>query len=220
MKRVLSILLVAVLLFTVMPFAVFADESDISEHDELVAKACETFPEYSNKISGHLTPSQVQIQSVSGHSSDVVHSESRYVSDNEVLTYTEYDSGIVTLSEARFNASFTTDSTDVSGSITYVTATLRGTVSNYGCDNVFIAENFVFAIYAHSYDRIISLGNYYVTNGGGIQTAGMAPQIETASYPATAYYRTILYTYGRAFNGMYTFQLRNGVPSVSYENNT
>ncbi len=220
MKRVLSILLVAVLLFTVMPFAVFADESDISEHDELVAKACETFPEYSDKISGHLTPSQVQIQSVSGHSSDVVHSESRYVSDNEVLTYTEYDSGIVTLSEARFNASFTTDSTDVSGSITYVTATLRGTVSNYGCDNVFIAENFVFAIYAHSYDRIISLGNYYVTNGGGIQTAGMAPQIETASYPATAYYRTILYTYGRAFNGMYTFQLRNGVPSVSYENNT
>lgn len=220
MKRVLSILLVAVLLFTVMPFAVFADESDISEHDELVAKACETFPEYSNKISGHLTPSQVQIQSVSGHSSDVVHSESRYVSDDEVLTYTEYDSGIVTLSEARFNASFTTDSTDVSGSITYVTATLRGTVSNYGCDNVFIAENFVFAIYAHSYDRIISLGNYYVTNGGGIQTAGMAPQIETASYPATAYYRTILYTYGRAFNGMYTFQLRNGVPSVSYENNT
>ena len=220
MKRVLSILLVAVLLFTVMPFAVFADESDISEHDELVAKACETFPEYSNKISGHLTPGQVQIQSVSGHSSEVVHSESRYVSDDEVLTYTEYDSGIVTLSEARFNASFTTDSTDVSGSITYVTATLRGTVSNYGCDNVFIAENFVFAIYAHSYDRIISLGNYYVTNGGGIQTAGMAPQIETASYPATAYYRTILYTYGRAFNGMYTFQLRNGVPSVSYENNT
>ena len=220
MKRVLSILLVAVLLFTVMPFAVFADESDISEHDELVAKACETFPEYSNKISGHLTPSQVQIQSVSGHSSEVVHSESRYVSDDEVLTYTEYDSGIVTLSEARFTASFTTDSTDVSGSITYVTATLRGTVSNYGCDNVFIAENFVFAIYAHSYDRIISLGNYYVTNGGGIQTAGMAPQIETASYPATAYYRTILYTYGRAFNGMYTFQLRNGVPSVSYENNT
>lgn len=220
MKRVLSILLAAVLLFTVMPFAVFADESDISEHDELVAKACETFPEYSDKISGHLTPSQVQIQSVSGHSSDIVHSESRYVSDNEVLTYTEYDSGIVTLSEARFNASFTTDSTDVSGSITYVTATLRGTVSNYGCDNVFIAENFVFAIYAHSYDRIISLGNYYVTNGGGIQTAGMAPQIETASYPATAYYRTILYTYGRAFNGMYTFQLRNGVPSVSYENNT
>lgn len=220
MKRVLSNLLVAVLLFTVMPFAVFADESDISEHDELVAKACETFPEYSNKISGHLTPSQVQIQSVSGHSSEVVHSESRYVSDDEVLTYTEYDSGIVTLSEARFNASFTTDSTDVSGSITYVTATLRGTVSNYGCDNVFIAENFVFAIYAHSYDRIISLGNYYVTNGGGIQTAGMAPQIETASYPATAYYRTILYTYGRAFNGMYTFQLRNGVPSVSYENNT
>ena len=220
MKRGLSILLVAVLLFTVMPFAVFADESDISEHDELVAKACETFPEYSNKISGHLTPSQVQIQSVSGHSSEVVHSESRYVSDDEVLTYTEYDSGIVTLSEARFNASFTTDSTDVSGSITYVTATLRGTVSNYGCDNVFIAENFVFAIYAHSYDRIISLGNYYVTNGGGIQTAGMAPQIETASYPATAYYRTILYTYGRAFNGMYTFQLRNGVPSVSYENNT
>ena len=220
MKRVLSILLAAVLLFTVMPFAVFADESDISEHDELVAKARETFPEYSNKISGHLTPSQVQIQSVSGHSSEVVHSESRYVSDDEVLTYTEYDSGIVTLSEARFNASFTTDSTDVSGSITYVTATLRGTVSNYGCDNVFIAENFVFAIYAHSYDRIISLGNYYVTNGGGIQTAGMAPQIETASYPATAYYRTILYTYGRAFNGMYTFQLRNGVPSVSYENNT
>ena len=220
MKRVLSILLAAVLLFTVMPFAVFADESNISEHDELVAKACETFPEYSDKISGHLTPSQVQIQSVSGHSSEVVHSESRYVSDDEVLTYTEYDSGIVTLSEARFNASFTTDSTDVSGSITYVTATLRGTVSNYGCDNVFIAENFVFAIYAHSYDRIISLGNYYVTNGGGIQTAGMAPQIETASYPATAYYRTILYTYGRAFNGMYTFQLRNGVPSVSYENNT
>lgn len=220
MKRVLSILLAAVLLFTVMPFAVFADESDISEHDELVAKACETFPEYSDKISGHLTPGQVQIQSVSGHSSEVVHSESRYVSDDEVLTYTEYDSGIVTLSEARFNASFTTDSTDVSGSITYVTATLRGTVSNYGCDNVFIAENFVFAIYAHSYDRIISLGNYYVTNGGGIQTAGMAPQIETASYPATAYYRTILYTYGRAFNGMYTFQLRNGVPSVSYENNT
>lgn len=220
MKRVLSILLAAVLLFTVMPFAVFADESNISEHDELVAKACETFPEYSDKISGHLTPSQVQIQSVSGHSSEVVHSVSRYVSDDEVLTYTEYDSGIVTLSEARFNASFTTDSTDVSGSITYVTATLRGTVSNYGCDNVFIAENFVFAIYAHSYDRIISLGNYYVTNGGGIQTAGMAPQIETASYPATAYYRTILYTYGRAFNGMYTFQLRNGVPSVSYENNT
>lgn len=220
MKRVLSILLVAVLLFTVMPFAVFADESDISEHDELVAKACETFPEYSDKISGHLTPSQVQIQSVSGHSSEVVHSVSRYVSDDEVLTYTEYDSGIVTLSEARFNASFTTDGTDVSGSITYVTATLRGTVSNYGCDNVFIAENFVFAIYAHSYDRIISLGNYYVTNGGGIQTAGMSPQIETASYPATAYYRTILYTYGRAFNGMYTFQLRNGVPSVSYENNT
>lgn len=220
MKRFLSAFFAVVLVFTMLPFGALAAEDGTSVQDELISQACNVFPEYAEKISRHFCSNQLQSQSLNDYSSKIVHSETRAISDDAVLTYTEYSSGIVTLASAKYNASFTTEGTDVSGSITYVTATLKGTVSNVGCSNVFIAEDFTFAIYANGYDRITSLGNYYVTNGGSIESAGIGRQIETATNPATAYFRTIIYYNSGAFNGLYTFSLRGNVPSVSYQNNT
>ena len=221
MKRSLSILVAIIMLLTTLPFsAMAASDVDSSAHDELISKAYEVFPEVSDKIAkGSLSIDTYQA-SVNDYSPKIVCSVSRNVSNDEILTYTEYDNGFVTLASAKFNASFTTDNTDVSGSITYITATLKGTVANVGCSNVFIAEDFVFAIYGNGYDRIISLGNYYVTNGGGIESAGIGRQIETSSSPAVAYFRTIICYQGNPYNGLYTFSLRNNTPSVNYQNNT
>lgn len=155
MKRVLSILLAAVLLLTMMPFAAFADESEASVHDELIAQACEVFPEYAEIIRGSGEMISPFVTYSTGNV--VVYSETRSISDNHSMTISQYSDGAVAISDL---SGFTSTLTDFD-SVGYttrdvITASFKVTMS--GASGYFCLNNFKCSIFHSDYDRIDSVG--------------------------------------------------------------
>ncbi|MBS5667478.1 MAG: hypothetical protein KHX05_07280 [Firmicutes bacterium] len=156
MKRVLSILLAAVLLFTVMPFAVFADESEASERDRLVAQACEVFPEYASMIRGeYVAPQSLPQDGIN----EKLFEEHRDISDTTTMSIVGYMSGDVYVTKQTTRGYEITYSTsNVSSGVTGV----RGFVSfDAFCTNVpglFKLKDVQFQILYNASDYFMSYG--------------------------------------------------------------
>ena len=95
MKKVISLCLAALMLMTVLPFSALAANANMSERDQLIALACDTFPEYASKIRGE----GLSIDSVlrSTQSRELVIEETRSLSESESISYIEYSDGSVYL---------------------------------------------------------------------------------------------------------------------------
>lgn len=136
MKRTLSIIVLALFLVTMLPFSAFAAESGEYEREQLLAKACEVFPEYASLIRG----GDVATCSLpSGEKPTVISQETRYVSETETLTVARLTDSSVIVTDARYNNSIaiTGSSTsnvgpDVIGSASFqVTNSAQSGVFNY-----------------------------------------------------------------------------------------
>ena len=100
MKKSISTVVALILILSMIPLRVFASDLSDSENDELIALACDIFPEYAYKIQN--PPSLDQLFSAtSARSIDdgfkIVLRETRNVSDSRQITYQEYANGAYSL---------------------------------------------------------------------------------------------------------------------------
>lgn len=153
MKRFLSIFLALVMLLAVMPLSTYAAENKTGR-DILLEKACAAFPEYASKIAADTAP-------ISTYSFQqervVVFSETRELSDNELVSYTEYSDGLILLSDVTPNSSVKYNSTTDVGTQIKVDITVTATCS--GVNSYFKASNVKFTIEEYGYDHIDSIGS-------------------------------------------------------------
>ena len=103
MKKLFALLLAVTMLFTVLPLDAFAAEEKQSGNT-LVNKAVAVFPEYAEKL---LNPEPICSVYANGEDGrELVVKKTRKISDNEVITYSEYSDGLILLSE--FEATYDT----------------------------------------------------------------------------------------------------------------
>lgn len=185
MKKTLSMFLAAVLLFTMLPFNVLAEEDYYSlTREEHLALACEIFPEYADSILGRNTLSTTYSRSVKR---DIVVCETRDVSEQDKMTYVQYSDGSTLVASSRvqeFTPSMTIVDISGSGSSSY-TVDLR--VSSYSSSQEFIVKSVKFQLNYNGYDCITNAGNIShsttINNGAYIAKAW-----ENASGPAYIVY--------------------------------
>lgn len=130
-------------------------EETVSRAYQLKVEALgeELFPEYAQKAAGSMNRATT-LSAESTELGEVIYSETKPVSDNETLTYTEYTSGRASL---LYHKSWTntSSSTAVSGGTQYRT-TCVVTVS--GCYGSVYTSGFTYTINLNSYDWIDSIG--------------------------------------------------------------
>lgn len=186
MKRIMSLLLVFVMVLVIAPVPAHAASS--TENDvqaEMLETACDVFPEYADKIMAQV-PMTANARSAST-TRDLVVSESRNVSDDRVIVYSEYSDGLVLLADYDYRYQTITNSQDIDGSTTYVDIDIRAT-SNYFY-GYFELQNVQFTIYGRGYDRITNVGSYVVTGDCAINKTYTSVLNETASGKAQIQYR-------------------------------
>lgn len=102
MKKLVALIISCAVLITVFPFGVSAVSDDQQRNSLLNEKAASVFPEYADKI---LNPDcRVSTNTRSTTNREIVANETRAVSDNEYITYTEYSDGLILLSDYDFDA--------------------------------------------------------------------------------------------------------------------
>lgn len=156
MKKVLAMCFALLLMFNMCAFSGFAEEIDTSEHDELIALACDVFPEYTDAICG----SKNIISSASSRtcSDGVIFTETRSVNDSEFVTISQFSDGSVSVLSSNFHAQVI--DSDIVGYTTRqeVTASFKATMDD--CSGVFTVKNFQCTNYWSGYDKIDSIGTY------------------------------------------------------------
>ena len=83
------------LLLTTFPVYVMAAESPPSNHDDLIALACDVFPEYEEYLKN--PPVSIPARSSNGNIGEVISSETRSISDTESMTATLFSTGYVVI---------------------------------------------------------------------------------------------------------------------------
>lgn len=170
MKKFLSFVLALILLFTMLPVNVFATEKSSSEYDEIISLACEVFPEYAAAIRGDNATFYTQPRSMNNER--IVHSETRYVSENRSLSISVLSSGNVILidnesvyAELTYSSSNMTDisSVGISG-----TATFKVIVPNISDNEYFKLSGVDFTIYYTGSDYFSDTGTYAKTSNVSI----------------------------------------------------
>lgn len=209
-KVLISLLTAALLISNVFVMSVCAVEQDITDKNQLLALAKVTFPEFSDKIDGKDTPNRARSSDKS-----VVVQLTRTVDSNTIMTYTEYNNGIVTLGAARFLPKTQINVEDSVTHSTYeeFTATLVASVVE---GPTFTATNVKYRIYPDTYDKITSVGNYsipgYTDDDFEVSLRGN----ETASLFACASYEFVCPVGGIEQSGGVYFKLQGNVASLEF----
>lgn len=162
MKKLLSACFAVILILTMLPLNAMAAEESTSEYDELMALACEVFPEYASAIRGANTNTYALSRSTDND--EVVFSETRSISDTESLNLTQLASGnvIVLVSKSQDSVSITVPSSSTSD---ITTVGVAGTASfkvaaTAASGYTFVLSNVSFTIYYY--------GSCYFTNYGSV----------------------------------------------------
>lgn len=184
MRKYLAMLLAAVMLLTMMPLGAAAAETDTSERDELIALACEVFPEYTNKIKNKSIGANL-LSRTSGQR-ELVATETRSVPDGETLIYSEYSDGVVLLTEYDFGKEVTYVDRQTGAGITTTTVNIKATCS--GTSGYFQLTNVVYTLVSSSYDMINDTGSASTTGNCSITKAYSPVLNETASGNAKLVY--------------------------------
>lgn len=94
-KKLLVMLLVMSMVFTMIPFGVSAAEEKDTNRISIVEKAASAFPEYADKL---MNPSHSSTYTRSAADRVLITKETRPISDTESITYAEYSDGVILLS--------------------------------------------------------------------------------------------------------------------------
>lgn len=182
MKKYISILLSFLMLLTMLPLEVFASEDTISEHDELIALACDVFPEYASEIRGEITNYATP---ASVNPNEVVFSETRKVSNTQDLGITQFASGQIIVCSSNYDwASITvpnSSTSDISTVGLTGTATFKVTASD-SFSGTFTLSNVKYTIYYTGSDYFTNTGTYS-TNKCQIGTTSLSSTY--INYPLT-----------------------------------
>ena len=153
MKKILSICTVIMMLLTMLPVNVFACDNTAPTYDELIALACEVFPEYAPAITGNNTSTCTNSRSI--NQDEVVYRETRQLSSNESLGISLLASGnaIVIYGNTDW-ISYTASTTDINSIGVAGTATF--TVATQG--RSFVLSDVSFTIYDYADDYFTNYG--------------------------------------------------------------
>lgn len=165
LKKILAVTLSIGLLLTAFPYEFNAAEdsptvtmeSDEEIREILLSKAIEAFPEYEKEIRGE---NEINLgKARSGGAGEVVVSETRRLSDAEIVTYTEYDSGIST---AAIGLGVGKNITNTTTGSSYTQYTMNMWLTCGNSPTMLFVEGVKFKINSNSYDQITNKGN--ITN--------------------------------------------------------
>ncbi len=183
MKKIISMILVAVLLCTSLPMSAYASEDEIVR-EELLTKACEAFPEFADKITNPQISMAPNTRSTGNQ--EPVYTETRQLSDTETIIYTEYASGLVLLTGIEGEWSRTVN--DYESSSFAVIYDINITASLNEPSGTFRLKNVKYTLVNNGYDAILSKGTPSRSTGCNGATEIVARMNETASQDAMILY--------------------------------
>lgn len=216
MKKLLCFMLAVVLLLpTIITVQASAVDTSSSNYDELIALAKKTFPEHADKIeNNNVYRSSNQRSTIT--ELRIAEKDTRPVDDNAIMTYTEYNNGIITLAMARFSPSANIIEEDSVSHSTYEQFTAR-IVASVVEGPQFTATGVQYRIYPSSYDRIISVGNYSIRGYTNDDFDIYLRSNETASLFACIGYAFPCPVGQSSYSGEVIFKLSNNVATVDFE---
>lgn len=152
--------------------------------------ACNTFPEYRTKILGEglATASSQNNNSVSH---ELIHEETRSVSDTQDITYAEFSDGSVYLVGSEIYPWYLTDSSTSDNSFTTVHRGHIIITSNVNENALITIHDIKFATVTAAYgnDYIINTGYADTESSGKVNSARISREKATSTLPAEITYR-------------------------------
>lgn len=216
MKKFLSLVLAIILVFpTFLTLRVSAAEVDLSDYEQHIALAKKTFPEYVDKLEGNKSLRSSVPQAASSEPNVVIR-ETREADRNTFMTYTEYDTGLVTLGTARFvqDADLIIEDSVTHSAYEEFTATIIASVVE---GPTFTATDVKYRIYPSNYDRITSAGNYGIPGYPDDLIRLYLRGTETSSLFACASYSFPCPVGPSSYTGEVILKLSNNVASVEFD---
>ena len=125
----------------------------------VTAKAIEAFPEYSEKIRGENAPALSANMSRSAVENQVTFSETRWLSEDEVVTYTEYANGLSTYAFGVVAGKNQTYEYDMGAGV--VIYTINMWLQCPSSEDVFIVNDVSFIVRDYATGTITNLGTVY-----------------------------------------------------------
>ncbi|MBR1972216.1 MAG: hypothetical protein IKA16_02120 [Oscillospiraceae bacterium] len=186
MKKVLSLTLALFLLLSTFPVYAMAAETDTFDHDELIAMACEVFPEYASTIRGENLANQVQPYSLTAPT--LILEETRQYSNSKSITYAEFSDGTASVASHEFYPTQVIIGTESDSSSGTIYRSIIKATSNFN-DECFMDSNVKYLIVANGLDRILSYGDFSDSTTHDTEIIGQRPYEEERA-PAYVTYRT------------------------------
>lgn len=168
-KMIIISLLVTVLVFNI-PIQTFgAMENNDASGDiirmisndnvkgDVVNKSIEAFPEFETKIKGENTEEIKSALMRRSGIGEVIYTETRMLSENEMVTYIEYESGIAATAFGLMEGKKVTQSYSEGNRYTYI---MNVWLQYGGSQSVLFVEDFEYIIYSNTYDVIKNEGNH------------------------------------------------------------
>ena len=204
MKRIISITIILALLVSMGSFSVSAIEvgpdaylvEDIQIREFALSKALEAFPEYASKIKGeHLIQNTAMLMS---HSTTpkVLVNETRMLSETEMVTYQEYDNGLV-LTAFGFMAG--KNVTDTSSGTGYSSTTMNIWLNYASADQTLLVNGVQYAHQQNNYGSITNKGYIDSSSDAGSMAVSAYKRTGDANGPAYLEYQAIFYV--EQYNG-------------------
>lgn len=187
MKRLLSVLAVMLLLLTMLPFSAVAVETETSERELLISSACKVFPEYATKICSDIHSTTYGLNQRTNRKELVV-TETRSISENEQITYSEYSDGSVYLVGASINPWYLVDSGVSDSSSTTVYTGRFIITSNVNENALVVINNIKYAIVNGAPNYIISKGSATYEDSAELCSAVITRTTQNGNLPAEIKY--------------------------------
>ena len=187
MKRLLSALAVMLLLLTMLPFSAVAVETETSERELLISLACKVFPEHATKICSDIHSTTYGLNQRTNRKELVV-TETRSISENEQITYSEYSDGSVYLVGASIDPWYLVDSGVSDSSSTTVYTGRFIITSNVNENALVVINNIKYAIVNGAPNYIISKGSATYEDSAELCSAVITRTTQNGNLPAEIKY--------------------------------
>lgn len=182
MRKFISICMVAIIVCTLFPASILAQEADRDEQTQLLALACEVFPEYASIIRGENAVGYNLPDS--DNFNEVVFTETRDISETENLSITQLASGDVIVLNAYYdytNLEKTDSSISNVGTDTIGYASFKATCT--GVSGLFQYKNVGFIITQGGSGNFTSYGT--VSTSGAIEIGEYSVNTTNINYNLT-----------------------------------
>ena len=162
MKRIFAIILSLVMLLTTAALPVHAAEATTSEKEEIIALACQAFPEYVDIIRGNTVVNHARS---TNQSVELVFSETRHISDNQYVSLTYYSNGRALLATVEDEVYY--HEVELDGRIMY--GTISADFTYTGFSGAFTLKNVTYVINPNGSDYFTSFGSATCTGYNRIE---------------------------------------------------